>query len=160
MFPLRRLLVPTAATISLVAGTATLILLGPREVVTWIEGEAHAKSGMESAYTFDQTWNSALRLIRVDLGYKIVEKDEKAGYILFEYESKGTVSNASLELLKGESTIRVICQIPKFPSYHESVVLDRLHKKLKDEHGLPPEKPKPPPPDAGPSPEAGADGSP
>lgn len=159
MYPLRRLLVPTAATISLIAGTATLILMGPREVVSWIERDAHAKSGMESAYTYDQTWNSALRLLRVDLGLKIVEKDDKAGYILFEYENKGTTSNGSLELLKGESTIRVVCQIPKFPTYHETVVLDRLARKLKDEHGLPPEKPKPPP-DAGPPADAGAEAAP
>lgn len=159
MYPLRRLLVPTAATISLIAGTATLILMGPRQVVSWIERDAHAKSGMESAYTYDQTWNSALRLIRVDLGLKIVEKDDKAGYILFEYENKGTTSSGSLELLKGESTIRVVCQIPKFPSYHETVVLDRLARKLKDEHGLPPEKPKPPP-DAGPPADAGAETAP
>jgi len=159
MYPLRRLLVPTAATISLLAGTATLVLMGPREMVTWIEREAHAKSGMESAYTYDQTWNSALRMIRVDLGLKILEKDEKAGYILFEYVDKGTTSSASLELLRGESTIRVVCQIPKFPSYHETVVLDRLGRKLKEEHGLPPEKPKPKP-DAGPPQDAGDDAAP
>lgn len=143
---LRRLLVPTAASITLLAGSATLAVWGPR---TCAEGVAHAKSGMESAYTYEQTWNSALRLVRVDMGYKIVEKDEKAGYILFEYIDKGTVSNGSIELLPGERTIRVVCQIPKFPSYHETVVLDRLARKLKDEHGAPIDKPKPIP-DAGP----------
>ncbi|MBI2388985.1 MAG: hypothetical protein HYV09_05140 [Deltaproteobacteria bacterium] len=148
MSALRRLLVPTAATIALVAGAVPLALVGPRG---WIEREAHAKSGMESAYTYDQTWNTALRLVRVDLGFKIIEKDEKAGYILFEYLDKGTVSSASLELLRGQATVRVVCQIPKFPSYHEAVVLDRLSRKLKEEHGAPPEKPKPIP-DAGPPP--------
>ncbi len=145
MSVLRRLLVPTATTISLLAGASALALLGPRGLVV---GEAHAKSGYESLYTYDQTWTTAIRLVRVDLGLKILEKDEKAGYILFEYVDKGTTSSASLELLQGDR-IRVVCQIPKFPSYHESVVLDRLARKLKDEHGAPPEKPKPPPADAG-----------
>lgn len=143
---LRRLLVPTAASITMLVGAATVAVFGPRE---WIEREAHAKSGMESLYRYDQTWNTALRLVRVDLGLKIVEKDEKAGYILFEYVDKGTVSSASIELLPNEHSIRVVCQIPKFPSYHESVVLDRLARKLKEEHGAPPEKSKPAP-DAGP----------
>ena len=147
---LRRLLVPTATTITLLASAGTLAMLGQCS-----EGVAHAKSGMESAYTYEQTWNSALRLVRVDLGYKVLEKDEKAGYILFEYLEKGTVSSASIELLPGERTIRVVCQIPKFPSYHEAVVLDRLARKLKDEHGAPVEKPKPVP-DAG-TPDTGND---
>jgi hypothetical protein len=151
---MRRLLVPLA----LIGGAATAALHGPRDVASLFEREAHAKSGMESAYTWEQTWNTTLRLLRVDLGYKVLEKDEQAGYILFEYTDKGSTSSASIELLKGGSSIRVVCQIPKFPSYHESVVLDRLQRKLKDDHGLPPEKPKPAP-DAGPPPsDGGGDG--
>jgi hypothetical protein len=155
MRALRRLLVPTATSISLLAGGAALALFGP---TGWVEGEARAKSGYDSLYTYEQTWNTALRLVRVDLGYKVVEKDEKAGYILFEYVDKGTISNASLELLPSERAIKVICQIPKFPSYHEAVVLERLSRKLKEEHGAPVEKPKPPPVvDAGPPPDATPD---
>ena len=146
MSALRRLLVPTATTITMLVGAGTVAVFGPRE---WVEREAHAKSGMESPYRYDQTWNSALRLVRVDMGLKILEKDEKAGYILFEYVDKGTVSSASIELLPNEQSIRVVCQIPKFPSYHETVVLDRLTRKLREEHGAPPEKVKPAP-DAGP----------
>lgn len=159
MSVLRRLLVPTATTISLLAGASALALLGPRGLVV---REAHAKSGYESLYTYDQTWTTAIRLVRVDLGLKIVEKDEKAGYILFEYVDKGMTSSASLELLQAGQgdRIRVVCQIPKFPSYHESVVLDRLARKLKEEHGAPPEKAKPPV-DAGPDgADAGSDAAP
>ena len=136
-----------------VAATGLLALVSPPPLG---EREARAKAAYESPYTFDQTWNSALRLVRVDLGYKILEKDEKAGYVLFEYIDKGTTSSGSLELLTTERSIRVVCQIPKFPSYHEALILDRLSRKLKDEHGTPPEKPKPPvdsgppgPPDSG-----------
>ncbi len=139
-----------ALTLSLIlpalAGATLLALVAPEPLS---EREAQAKSGYESPYTYEQTWNTAVRLVRVDLGYKVVEKDEKGGYILFEYTDKGTTSSASLELLKTDKAVRVICQIPKFPSYHETLILDRLGRKLKEEHGLPPEKPKPPP-DAGP----------
>lgn len=145
MLPLRRLLVPLV----IVAAATALARSGPPEVASLVEREAHAKSGMESGYTWEQTWNTTLRLLRVDLGYKVLEKDEAAGYVLFEYADKGATSSASIELLKGAATIRVVCQIPKFPSYHESVVLDRLSRKLKNEFGAPPDKPKSPP-DAGP----------
>jgi hypothetical protein len=148
---MRRTALALALVVPALAGSALLSLVSP---APFAEGEAQAKSGRDSAYTFEQTWNSALRLVRVDLGFKIVEKDEKAGYILFEYTDKGTTSSASLELLPNESAVRVVCQIPKFPSYHETFVLDRLAKKLKEEHGTPPEKQKPLP-DAGP-PEADA----
>ncbi len=114
MYPLR-----CSSASRLLTAAGALMLHGPREVASLVERDAFAKVGMESAYTYEQTWNSTLRLLRVDLGYKIVEKDEAAGYILFEYTDKGTVSNASIELLRGSSTIRVVCQIPKFPSYHE-----------------------------------------
>lgn len=110
--------------------------------VVAVVGESGAKSTYDSPYSYAQTWNTALRLVRVDLGLKVVEKDEQAGYILFEYGDKG--GTASIELLKQASSVRVVCQIPKYPSYHEIVVLDRLTRKLKDEHGTPPEKAKPP----------------
>ena len=46
---------------------------------------ADAKSTYESPYGYDRTWNAALRLVRVDNGWKITEKDETNGYLLFEY---------------------------------------------------------------------------
>jgi hypothetical protein len=123
------------------------------------ESLALAKSNFDSPYSFEQTWNSAVRLVRVDLGLKIEEKDDKNGYMLFEYEDRGTKGTGSIEVLKGEKAVRVICNLPKFPSYHEARILDRLEKKLRDEYGPPPEKPKPQP-DAGPAPEASTDAAP
>lgn len=150
----RRLAV--AATLALPLALGSWFVAVVEDATTGTSGvpEAEAKQHLESLYTYDQTWNTALRLVRVDLEMKIVEKDDKAGFILFEYVDKGTTSSGSLEFLKGEKSIRVICQIPKFPSYHEIALLDRLSRKLKDEYGAPPEKPKPPV-DAGPPPDAG-----
>jgi hypothetical protein len=146
MSSLRRFLLPSAASIAFFVSAGIAARVGPRELGV---REAQAKSGYESPYSYDQTWTTALRLVRVDLGFKIVEKDEKAGYVLFEYADKGSTSSASLELLPGDRGVRVVCQIPKFPSYHEAVVLDRLSRKLREEHGNPPERTRPPPVDAG-----------
>src|SRR5687768_5665630 len=66
--------------------------------------EASAATAFESQYTFEQTYGAALRLVRVDLGLKVTEKDPENGYVLFEYkspESGGRVSNGSIEVVKG-----------------------------------------------------------
>ena len=49
--------------------------------------DATAKASYESLYGYDRTWNAALRMVRVDMGLKVVEKDESTGYLLFEYKS-------------------------------------------------------------------------
>jgi len=152
---LPRLLRPLAMLGPLVLGGALLVASLSFDRCSVSVPDAEAKQSYESAYTYDQTWNTALRLVRVDLGLKIVDKDDKAGFIMFEYVNDGSTSSGSLELFKTEKSVRVICQIPKFPSYHEIALLDRLGRKLKEEYGTPPEKPKPKPPDP---PDGGTDG--
>lgn len=117
---------------------------------------ADAKAGYESSYGFDRTWNAATRLLRVDLGLKVVEKDETTGYMLFEYtssESGKKVTSGSLEFVGGRepgSMVHVVVQLPEMPRYHEQNLVDQLAKKLRSEYGEPPKRqPKPVPPDAG-----------
>lgn len=141
----RRTLRLAVLVLPFLAGVAAVELL---PAGTALESPAFAKTSRDSPYAFEQTWNSAVRLLRVDLGYKIDEKDERNGYLLFEYEDKGVKGGGSIEMFRGDKAVRVICQLPKFPSYHEVVILDRLEKKLREEYGPPPEKLKPPP-DAG-----------
>ena len=118
---------------------------------------ASAKSAYESSYGYDRTWNAGMRLVRVDLGLKISEKDEGAGYLLFDYKSPESGNKAvpgSMEFVrtKESGAVRVIVQIPQMPGYHEQVVVDQLARKLRNEYGDPPKKPPPPsgPKDAGP----------
>jgi hypothetical protein len=117
---------------------------------------AFAASTYTSPYTYEQTFSSSLRLVRVDMGLKVTEKDQENGFILFEYtsvESGKKVSTGSIELVKGKTGVVVQVQLPAMPSYHETAMLDALKKKLSTEHGEPPKKaPDPPPvaPDAGP----------
>jgi len=118
---------------------------------------AQASVAYQSPYTYEQTFGTTLRLIRVDLGLKVVEKDTEGGYVIFEYkspESGNRVSSGSVELVRGISHVHVAVQLPAMPNYHEQMVIDMLTKKLLSEHGEPPraEPPKPAPrpgPDAG-----------
>jgi hypothetical protein len=112
--------------------------------------DALAATAYESPYTFDQTWSSAIRLVRVDLGLKITEKDPEHGYFLFEYtspESGKRVHAGAMEIVKLEKGgARASVQLPDMPSYHERMIVDALAKKLVTEYGDPPKKPDPPPP--------------
>lgn len=118
--------------------------------------DARAKSSYESSYGYDRTWNAGMRLVRVDLGMKLVEKDESAGYLLFDYvspESGKKPVPGSMEFVRSKETgaVRVIVQIPQMPGYHEQVLIDSLQKKMRAEYGDPPKKAPPPSPpkDAG-----------
>jgi hypothetical protein len=121
------------------------------------EKNAWAKHAWSSPYGYDQTWSSLLRLLRVDLGYKILERDDKIGYVLFEYPGDAGVAIASIELLKLEDRVDVACTIGKYPGWHEISLLDKLARKMRTDYGDPPEKPRKEP-DAG-APEASPDAS-
>ncbi len=126
-------------------------------LVAFQSEEASAKSSYESSYGFDRTWNAGMRLVRVDLGLKISEKDEGAGYLLFDYvspESGKKPVPGSMEFVRSKESgaVRVIVQIPQMPGYHEQVLVDSLARKLRNEYGDPPKKAPSPsgPKDAGP----------
>ena len=117
---------------------------------------ASAKSAYDSGYGFERTWNAGLRLVRVDLGLKVTEKDDANGYLLFDYRSPESGQKpvpGSMEFIKGkDGQVRVVVQIAQMPGYHEQVLVDSLSRKLRSEYGDPPKKPPVPsaPRDAGP----------
>lgn len=119
--------------------------------------EATAKASYESAYGYDRTWNAAFRMIRVDLGFKVVEKDANTGYLLFEYkspESGAKATSGSIELIRGaeDGPVTVVVQLPQMPHHHEQVLINNLARKLRQEYGDPPARAprsKRPPEDAG-----------
>ncbi len=133
-----------AAFLGLLTGLA-VVLTGP---------VASASASLESAYGFDRTWNSALRMVRVDMNLKITEKDEKSGYLMFDYKSpeSSKPTPGSLEIVRSQDVggpVRVVAQLPQMPRYHEQALLDSLAKKLRQEYGDPPAAVKKAPPDAG-----------
>lgn len=133
-----------AAFLGLFTGLA-VVLTGP---------QASANASLESGYGFDRTWNCALRMVRVDMNLKITEKDEKSGYLMFDYKSpeSSKPTPGSLEIVRsqdGAGPVRVVAQLPQMPRYHEQALLDSLAKKLRQEYGDPPAALKKAPPDAG-----------
>ena len=94
-----------------------------------------------SSYTKAQTYSGALRYIRVDLGYEVVEKDPDAAYLIFKYTAPGASKNSTvtgtLEVIEASGGVRVFVNLPRLPEYYERVFRDGLLKKLRDEYGAP-----------------------
>jgi hypothetical protein len=103
-------------------------------------GSLEAKSSFDSPYTLTQTYNAALRMVRVDLGLTVTERDPSAAYILFDYkstESGRRIAAGSIEMLESGRAVKVVVQLGQMPRYHEQVMSDALAKKLRDEYGDP-----------------------
>jgi hypothetical protein len=104
-----------------------------------------ARADRDLTYRENEIWNGAIRFLRVDSGFKIVEKDRDAGYVLFEYKDGTAPHSASFEMVKavkeGRSYVRARIQIPEMPRYVEVVLIDKLIRKLADEYGDPPPAP-------------------
>jgi hypothetical protein len=135
------------------AALLAVALLSAASATARIEGS--------SEYSKAQTYSGALRYLRVDLGYEIVERDPEAAYLIFEYRQPGQkgTTTGTLQVVEAGDHVKMLVEIPKLPEYHERVLRDGLLRKLHEEYGAPPRKPpaerKPPPP----PPDAGADAS-
>ena len=109
---------------------------------------SQAKKTTDFRHTYDQVWGAAIRMIRVDQGYAIKDRDEAVGYFLFDYRDDGRTYPGSVELVRiedqGGGPIRAVIQIPAMPSYIERMLLDKLQKKLISEFGEPAPAPKTP----------------
>ena len=127
---------------------------------------AAARVDGSSGYSKAQTYSGALRYVRVDLGYEVVEIDPDAAYLIFKYTAPGGGKNSAvtgtLEVIEGTSGVRLFVNLPRMPEYYERVFRDGLLKKLRDEYGAPPVAAKKPPEKAGdkPSGDKPADGTP
>ncbi|HVJ17269.1 MAG TPA: hypothetical protein VM686_17690 [Polyangiaceae bacterium] len=107
---------------------------------------AEARSEAEARYSKAQTFSAALRYLRVDLEYEVVEKDADAAYLIFKYAAPGQrqTSTGTMEIVSAADTVRIYVKLPKMPEYHERVLRDGLLRKLREEYGEPPApKPKP-----------------
>ncbi len=117
---------------SLLVATASLF------AALTIDVSASAKVTIDSPYTRAQTFNGALRYIRVDQQYEIIEKDVETGYFLFKYKADSGAATGSIQVLEAGDRVRLIVQIPQYPEYHEQVVTKGINEKLRDEYGEPP----------------------
>ena len=83
-----------------------------------VVGSAGARVEADSLYTKTQTYSGALRYLRVDLGYEVVEKDPDAAYLIFRYSPTGPAKDAptgTLEVIETDTRVKVFVQIPRMP---------------------------------------------
>ncbi len=111
-----------------------LLLAAPPDVA--------ARSLQEASYPSDLVWATAVRFLRVDLRFPVLEKDKEAGYILFDYVQEAKVYKGALELVafeeaSGRAATRVAVSVPDLPRHIEAVLLEKLARKLKEELGSP-----------------------
>ena len=109
-------------------------------------GRATASVEAESGYTKNQTYNGALRYLRVDLGYEVTEKDPDAAYLLFRFflDGRKAPSNGSIEIVEQRDSVRLHVRVPDLPRYQEELLSDGLLRKLREEYGEPPPRRDPP----------------
>jgi hypothetical protein len=124
--------------------------------------DAWARTLAVAPYPIADVWPSAVRFLRVDRGFPVREKDDEAGYILFDYADGPKPCKASMEFIRavdpeGRDATRVAISIPDLPRRYEQMLMDRLIAKVRDDRGPPappPRKMEPPvapsKPDAGP----------
>jgi hypothetical protein len=124
---------------------------------------ALARSTSVLSYPLPDVWSTAVRFVRVDRGYVVKEKDEESGYILFDMVEGSRTYKASLELIRatddqGRDSTRAAFSIPDLPRHYETMLLDKLSAKVREERGSPAPPPPPKKPDAEkpPAPDAGA----
>ncbi|MBN2575966.1 MAG: hypothetical protein JXP73_15485 [Deltaproteobacteria bacterium] len=102
-------------------------------------------------YPITSVWPTSVRFLRVDRDFPIREKDESAGYVLFDYTDGPKLCRASLELIRatdreGRDATRLAVAIPDLPKRYERMLLDKLAAKMRDDHGPPAPPPRRPEP--------------
>jgi hypothetical protein len=131
-----------------------LLLVSPLLGVPW----AHARTIGTVPYPIVDVWPSTVRFLRIDRNCAIREKDDAAGYILFDYPEGQKVHKGAVELIRtydneGREITKVIISLPDLPRHYERLLIDKLGDKLREDRGSPapppPRKPAPPEPDAG-----------
>jgi hypothetical protein len=140
------------------SGFSTLAAFAVLAGVT-LAPSADARVDGASSYSKAQTYSGALRYVRVDMGYEVVEKDPEAAYLIFKYAPPGSGKNApvtgTLEVVEASGGVRLFVSLPRMPEYYERVFRDGLLKKLREEYGAPvvPKKPAEKPPNDKPAPD-------
>ena len=117
------------------------VLLVAALAITIAPAPAAARRQAEHRYRFEQVWSSTIRLVRVDYGFPIRDRDEDIGFFLFDYVDSGRSHPGSVEVVKVEdgnqTRVRVVLNIPAMPSYIERMMLDKLGRKLVEDWGEP-----------------------
>ena len=69
-----------------------------------------ARADADTYYSLSQAFGTALRYLRVDLGFEVTEKDPEAAYLLFKYRVPGDPKRevaGAIELVKIDKRVRI-----------------------------------------------------
>lgn len=109
---------------------------------------APAAADAEASFTYDHdiVWSTAVRLLRVDLGYEIAEQDRDNGYLLFVIHEHGRDYQGAVEFVRGTGergvvTVELSVRVTGQPLSAEETILRKLRTKLREDYGLPPREP-------------------
>jgi hypothetical protein len=95
------------------------------------------------SYPFEQVWPTAIRYLRIDRGYSITDRDEEAGYVLFEFPLDGErTGSGSVEMFRtedasGRASVSVAVNTGSGPVHLPHAILDGLAAKVRAERGQP-----------------------
>jgi len=106
---------------------------------TFAPSTALAKTERKLKYAYEQSFATAVRFLRVDENATIIDKDQEAGFIMFEFMDGGKPYRGSIEFIrvKDAPDVRAVWQIQNRPTYMETSMYDRYEAKLRAEYGLP-----------------------
>ena len=119
------------------------------------------------SYPLEQVWPTALRYLKVDRGYTLVDRDAEAGFILFDFSlrrpgaAEERTAHGSVEMfattdMAGRAAVRLAVKTDSGPSHLPHAIAEGLAAKLRSERGAP--APPPTPADPPPSPPGDHDG--
>jgi len=110
------------------------------------------------SYPYEHVWPASIRYLRVDRGFKISDKDEASGYIMFEFTTdSGEAGGGSIELVRtedaaGRPSTNLVAVTNGGPSYLSNSLLDGVAAKVREERGPPAAPPKKEPTEPPPQP--------
>jgi hypothetical protein len=100
------------------------------------------------SYPLDQVWPTAIRYLRIDRGFEITDRDQEAGYLLFQFPLEGQrIGSGSLEMFAtedpaGRASVSISVNTGAGPVHLPNSILDGISAKVRAERG----QPLPPPP--------------
>jgi hypothetical protein len=100
------------------------------------------------SYPIDHVWPTAIRYLRIDRGFEIVDRDRDAGYLLFEFPlEEKRIGSGSVEMFEavdasGRPSVSISVNTGAGPVHLPNSILDGIAAKVRAERG----QPSPPPP--------------
>lgn len=105
-----------------------------------------ARVTADSGYSKAQSYSAALRFLRVDKSFEVIERDPDAAYLIFRYptpQRKESTATGTIEVVELEDRVTLIVNLTQMPQYHEQLLSRELQKKLRSEYGPPPPRKAP-----------------